>query len=66
MKVPTGCVFTHIIRGGAHRITCQNAGVDFTYADTGNRTYRTSRGKTHDEGDEINPMRTNSPQTLPR
>ncbi|MFJ2304250.1 hypothetical protein [Streptomyces sp. NPDC087787] len=82
MKVPTGCMFTHIVRGSALRITYQNAGVDcaflgalssgfcnwridFTYADTGNRTYRTSRGRTHDEC-KIDPMRSNSPQTLPR
>jgi hypothetical protein len=82
MKVPTGCMFTHIIRGGGRRITYQNAGVDcafvgalssgfcnwridFTYADTDNRTYRTSRGRTHNEC-KIDPMRNNSPQRLPR
>ncbi|WP_343239712.1 hypothetical protein [Streptomyces sp. SID9913] len=59
MNVPTGCMFTHIIRGKGRKITYQNAGVDcafvgalssgfcnwridFTYADTHNRTYRTS------------------------
>ena len=58
MKVPTGCMFTHIIRGTGRKITYQNAGVDcafvgalssgfcnwridFTYADTDNRNYRT-------------------------
>jgi hypothetical protein len=63
MKVPTGCLFTHIIRGGGEKIAYQNAGVDcafvgalssgfcnwridFTYADTNNTTYRTSRGRT--------------------
>lgn len=82
MKVPTGCMFTHIIRGGGRKITSQNAGVDcgfvaalgsgfcnwridFTYANTNNRTYRTSRGRTHPEC-KIDPMRNNSPQTLPR
>jgi hypothetical protein len=81
MKVPTGCMFTHIIRGGGRQITYQNAGVDcgfvaglssgfcnwridFAYADTDNRTYRTSRGRTHPEC-KIDPMRNNSPQTLP-
>ncbi|MFC8515673.1 hypothetical protein [Streptomyces sp. NPDC057257] len=82
MKVPTGCLFTHIIRGSGRKITYQNAGVDcafvaalgsgfcnwridFSYADTDNRTYRTSRGRTHNEC-KIDPMRNNSPQTLPR
>lgn len=82
MKVPTGCMFTHAIRGSGKRITYQNAGVDcafvaalssgfcnwridFTYADTNNRTYRTSRGRTHSEC-KIDPMRNNSQQTLPR
>ncbi|QJS11890.1 hypothetical protein HKX69_22345 [Streptomyces argyrophyllae] len=82
VKVPTGCMFTHIVRGSGRKITYQNAGVDcafvaalssgfcnwridFTYADTDNRTYRTSRGKTHSEC-KIDPMRNNSPQTLPR
>lgn len=82
MKVPTGCMFTHVVRGNGRKITYQNAGVDcafvgalssgfcnwridFSYADTNNRTYRTSRGKTHSEC-KIDPMRNNSPQTLPR
>ncbi|MFR0358229.1 hypothetical protein [Streptomyces sediminimaris] len=82
VKVPTGCLFTHVIRGSGRRITYQNAGVDcafvgalssgfcnwridFTYGDTRNRTYRTSRGRTHNEC-KIDPMRNNSPQTLPR
>lgn len=82
VKVPTGCMFTHIIRGSGRKITYQNAGVDcafvaalssgfcnwridFTYADTNNRTYRTSRGETHSEC-EIDPMRNNSLHTLPR
>ncbi|MFI2434306.1 hypothetical protein [Streptomyces sp. NPDC018693] len=82
MKVPTGCMFTHIIRGSGKKITYQNAGVDcgfvgalsagfcnwridFTYADTDNRMYRTSRGKTHSEC-KIDPMRNNSSQSLPR
>ncbi|MEU9184856.1 hypothetical protein AB0D14_09855 [Streptomyces sp. NPDC048484] len=82
MKVPTGCAFTHIIRGGGKKITYQNACVDcafvaalgsgfcnwridFTYANTNNKTYRTSRGRTHPEC-KIDPMRNNSPQTLPR
>ncbi|MGC5568290.1 hypothetical protein ACPYPG_36365 [Streptomyces sp. FR-108] len=82
MKVPTGCLFTHIIRGGGRKITYQNAGVDcafvaalgsgfcnwridFTYADTNNKTYRTSRGRTHPEC-KIDPMRNNSPQALSR
>ncbi|WP_432138497.1 MULTISPECIES: hypothetical protein [unclassified Streptomyces] len=82
MKVPTGCMFTHIIRGGGRKITYQNAGVDcgfvaalgsgfcnwridFTYADTNNKTYRTSRGRTHSEC-KADPMRNNHPQTLPR
>ncbi|MBN0044933.1 hypothetical protein JS756_12600 [Streptomyces actuosus] len=82
VKVPTGCMFTHIIRGSSKEITYQNAGVDcafvaalssgfcnwridFTYADTNNRTYRTSRGRTHNEC-KIDPMRNNHPQRLPR
>ena len=82
MKIPTGCMFTHIIRGSGRKITYQNAGVDcafvaalgsgfcnwridFTYGDTNNRTYRTSRGRTHNECKK-DPMRNNSPQTLPR
>ena len=82
MKIPTGCMFTRIIRGSGKKISYQNAGVDcafvgalssgfcnwridFTYADTSNRTYRTSRGRTHSEC-KIDPMRNNSPQTLPR
>ncbi|MGW6013799.1 hypothetical protein [Streptomyces sp. NPDC055210] len=82
MKVPTGCLFTHIIRGGGKKITYQNAGVDcafvaalgsgfcnwridFTYSNTDNKIYRTSRGRTHPEC-KIDPMRNNSPQTLPR
>ncbi|MFF3012665.1 hypothetical protein [Streptomyces sp. NPDC057939] len=82
MKVPTGCMFTHIVSGDGKNITHQNAGVDcgfvgalnsgfcnwridFTYVDTNNKTYRTSRGKTHTEC-KINPMRDNAPQTLPR
>ncbi|MFF9057882.1 hypothetical protein ACF09K_04110 [Streptomyces sp. NPDC014882] len=82
MKIPTGCMFTHIIRGSGRKITYQNAGVDcafvgalssgfcnwridFTYADTGNRIYRASRGRTHSEC-KIDPMRNNSRQTLPR
>ncbi|MEV8595212.1 hypothetical protein [Streptomyces sp. NPDC052012] len=82
MKVPTGCMFTHIIRGSGRKISYQNAGVDcgfvgalnsgfcnwridFAYADTNNRSYRISRGKTHREC-KIDPMRSNSPQTLPR
>ncbi|WP_328300074.1 hypothetical protein OG389_21385 [Streptomyces sp. NBC_00435] len=81
MTVPTGCMFTHIVRGDGKKITYQNAGVDcgfvgalnagfcnwridFTYADTDNKTYRTSPGKTHTEC-EIHPMRDNKPQTLP-
>ncbi|WP_226966767.1 hypothetical protein [Streptomyces phaeolivaceus] len=31
MKVPTGCMFTHIIRGGGRKITYQNAGVDCAF-----------------------------------
>ncbi|MFF4386242.1 hypothetical protein ACFY0G_05495 [Streptomyces sp. NPDC001552] len=82
MSIPTGCMFTHIIRGDGKKITYQNAGVDcgfvgalnagfcnwridFTYADTDSKTYKTSRGKTHTEC-EIHPMRDNAPQTLPR
>ncbi|WP_406183973.1 hypothetical protein [Streptomyces sp. NBC_01006] len=82
MKIPTGCMFTHIIRGDGKNITYQNAGVDcgfvgalnagfcnwridFTYSDTDNKIYRTSRGKTHTEC-KINPMRDNAPQKLPR
>ncbi|MER5720143.1 hypothetical protein [Streptomyces sp. NPDC002132] len=39
--------------------------IDFTYADLSNRTYKTSRGKTHAEckGD---PLRRNAAQTLPK
>ncbi|WP_254876310.1 hypothetical protein [Streptomyces sp. CAI-85] len=71
MKVPTGCLFTHIIRGSGKEITYENAGadcacvgalssgfcnwrIDFTYANT-----------EHPEC-KIDPMRNNSPQTLPR
>ncbi|MEU9194981.1 hypothetical protein [Streptomyces hundungensis] len=28
VKVPTGCAFTHIIRGSGRSSTCQNADVD--------------------------------------
>ncbi|WP_307825161.1 hypothetical protein [Streptomyces sp. M2CJ-2] len=80
MKIPTGCMFTHAVRGSGKKITYQNAGVDcafvgalssgfcnwridFTYADTNNKTYRTSRGRTHSEC-KIDPMRNNSPQRL--
>ncbi|MFA3874736.1 hypothetical protein ABS735_13740 [Streptomyces sp. MMCC 100] len=38
--------------------------IDFSYADTDNRTYRTSRGATHTEC-KGNPMRHVAPQTLP-
>ncbi|MEU2926071.1 hypothetical protein ABZ636_13650 [Streptomyces sp. NPDC007251] len=31
MKVPTGCMFTHIIRGNGRRITYHNAGVDCSF-----------------------------------
>lgn len=31
MKVPTGCMFTHAIRGSGRRITYQNAGVDCAF-----------------------------------
>lgn len=31
VKVPTGCMFTHIIRGGGRKITYQNAGVDCAF-----------------------------------
>ncbi|WP_438293168.1 hypothetical protein [Streptomyces sp. HUAS TT7] len=82
MQAPTGCMFTHIIRGGGRTITYRNAGVgcgfvgalhsgfcnwriDFTYADIGNRRYRTSRGRPHNEC-EIDPMRNNAPPKLPR
>jgi hypothetical protein len=39
--------------------------IDFTYADTNNKTYKTSRGKTHAEckGD---PLRRNAAQMLPK
>jgi hypothetical protein len=80
VKVPTGCAFTHIIRGAGKTIRYQNAGVDcafvaaltrgfcnwridFTYADTNNKMYSTSRGKTHAEC-RIDPMRNNAPQVL--
>ncbi|MEV7284359.1 hypothetical protein AB0O01_07295 [Streptomyces sp. NPDC093252] len=82
MKIPTGCMFTHVVRGSGKRITAQNAGVDcgfvaalssgfcnwridFSYSDTDNRVYRTSRGRTHSEC-KIDPLRKNSPQRLPR
>ena len=32
MKIPTGCMFTHVIRGGGRKITYQNAGVDCAFA----------------------------------
>jgi hypothetical protein len=31
VKVPTGCMFTHVIRGSGRRITYQNAGVDCAF-----------------------------------
>lgn len=37
--------------------------IDFTYADTDNRTYKTSRGRTHPECKK-DPMRNNAPRTL--
>ncbi|WP_327254231.1 hypothetical protein [Streptomyces sp. NBC_01244] len=42
-----------------------NGRIDFTDADTDNKTSRTSRGTTHTEC-EIHPMRDNAPPTLPR
>ncbi|MDX2547042.1 hypothetical protein ACOT81_33055 [Streptomyces sp. WI04-05B] len=39
--------------------------IDFTYADTENKTYRTSRGATHTEC-ERDPLRHNAPQKLPK
>jgi len=76
------CLSTHVVRGGGKSVAHQNAGVDcafvgalssgfcnwridFSYADTDNKTWRTSRGRTHPEG-KIDPMRNNSPRTLPR
>ncbi|GAB3968074.1 hypothetical protein [Streptomyces sparsus] len=63
LTVPTGCFLTHVVKGSGKRVTSQLAGVDcvgpaafsqfcnwridFSYADTNNRTYKTSRGKTH-------------------
>ncbi|MGW6866789.1 hypothetical protein [Streptomyces sp. NPDC054901] len=34
MKVPTGCMFTHIVRGEGKNITYQNAGVDCGFGKT--------------------------------
>ncbi len=31
MKIPTGCMFTHVIRGSGKKITYQNAGVDCAF-----------------------------------
>jgi hypothetical protein len=31
MKIPTGCMFTHIIRGSGKKISYQNAGVDCAF-----------------------------------
>lgn len=39
--------------------------IDFSYADTDNRTYKVSRGKTHMEC-KGNPLRRNAAQTLPK
>ncbi|MFE5851930.1 hypothetical protein ACFQ61_01705 [Streptomyces sp. NPDC056500] len=77
MKIPTGWVFTHIVRCDGKSIIHQNASVDcdfvgalnswridFTYADTSSRTYHTFRGRTHTEC-KIDPMRNNAPQELP-
>lgn len=55
MKVPVGCFLTHFC----------NWRIDFAYADTGNRTYTASRGKTHTEC-RRDPLRRNSAQTLPK
>ncbi|WP_369233204.1 hypothetical protein AB5J56_14930 [Streptomyces sp. R21] len=39
--------------------------IDFAYADTNNRTYKTSRGATHTEC-RSDPLRRNARQTLPK
>ncbi|MFM9368171.1 hypothetical protein [Streptomyces sp. Da 82-17] len=81
VKIPNGCFLTHTIKGSKRKITNQFAGVDcaglaalpkfynwridFAYADTNGKTYKTSRGKTHTTGDH-NPLRHNAPQTLPK
>lgn len=39
--------------------------IDFAYADTGNKTYRTSRGATHTDCEGA-PLRNAAPQTLPK
>ena len=54
------CGFVGALGGGF----C-NRRIGFAYADTGNRTYETSRGATRSEC-EIDPAGNNSPQALPR
>ncbi|MFE0671923.1 hypothetical protein [Streptomyces sp. NPDC058867] len=82
MRIPTGCVFTHVIRGSGKRITYQNAGVDCAFVaalSSGfcnwridftyvNTNNRTYRASRGKTHSEckIDPMRTNHPQTLPR
>ncbi len=82
MKVPTGCLFTHIIRGSGKEITYENAGVDCAYVGALSSgfcnwridfTYAHTENKTHRTSRgrthpecKIDPMRNNAPQTLPR
>ncbi|MFD0355804.1 hypothetical protein ACFVHW_19025 [Streptomyces sp. NPDC127110] len=82
MKVPTGCMFTHILRGDGKKITYQNAGVDCGFVGALNAgfcnwridfTYADINSKVYKTSRgkthaecEIHPMRNNAPQTLPR
>ncbi|SMF62956.1 hypothetical protein SAMN02745830_04861 [Streptomyces sp. Amel2xC10] len=68
MKVPTGCLFTHVIRGSGKEITYENAGVDCAYVgalSSGFCNWRIDFTYANTEN-KIDPMRNNSPQTLPR
>ncbi len=65
VKVPTGCMFTHAIKGSGRRITYQNAGVDCAFVgalSSGFCLPHTSRDVTHGDP-KIDPACDNSPQT---
>ncbi|MER5887433.1 hypothetical protein ABT160_26765 [Streptomyces sp. NPDC001941] len=81
VRIPTGCVFTHLVRGGGRRITYQNAGVDCGFVGALSSGFCNWRiDFTYADMDnhvyrrsrgsthaacKIDPMRNNSPQRLP-
>ncbi|RII13342.1 hypothetical protein DSC45_23620 [Streptomyces sp. YIM 130001] len=81
VKIPTGCFFTHTVKGKGKKITNQFAGadcagvgaftkfcnwrIDFAYAGTNGKTYKTSKGATHNSCKTAGTnLRHNAPQTL--